>query len=71
MSKLNHHDIYNSDVGVHFSEYPFESTSESVPDTDTTLIKSIYDDEMYHILSLLQSDHDDDILDVVLHILHA
>ena len=44
MGRLNHHAIYDGGVEVHPSEYPFESNSESVPDPDTTPIKSIYDD---------------------------
>ena len=35
----NHLSVDNVDVDVYPSEYPFESTSESVPDPDTTLIK--------------------------------
>ena len=41
--KLNHCAIGNGDVEVHPSEYPFEYTSEYVPDPDTTPIKSIDD----------------------------
>ena len=47
---LNQRAIDNSDVEVHPSEFPVESNSESVPDPYTTLIKSIYDDEMDHLL---------------------
>ena len=50
MVRLDHHSIDNSDVEVHPSDFPFESKYESVIDPDTTLIKSIYDDEMDHIL---------------------
>ena len=41
---LNHHAINNGDIEVHPSMFPVEFNSESVPDTDTTPIKSI-DDE--------------------------
>ena len=64
MGRLNHHVIDNGDVEVHSSEYRFQSTSDSVLDPDTTLIKPIDDDEMYQVLELFHSDHDDDILDV-------
>ena len=64
MGRINHHVIYNGDVKVHPSEYPFESTSEYVPYIYTTLIKSIDDDEMYQLLELFHSDYDDNILDV-------
>ena len=46
MGILNHHDINNGNVEVHPSEYPFESTSESVPDSNTTPIKSVDDDKI-------------------------
>ena len=39
MGRLNNHDIENGDAEVHPSEFPFESNSESVPDTDNTPIK--------------------------------
>ena len=52
MGRLNHHAIDNGDVDVHPSEFPFEYNSESIPDTDTTPIKSIDDDEMDHLLEL-------------------
>ena len=45
MGILNHHSIDNGDVEFHPLEFPFESNSESVPDPDTTPIKSIDDDE--------------------------
>ena len=66
---LNHHVIDNGDVEVHPSEFPVKSNSEYVPDADTTLIKSIYDDGMDHLLELFHSEHDDDLLDVDLHML--
>ena len=49
-ARLNHHVIDDSDVEVHPSEFPFESNSEYVPDTDTTIIQSIDDNEMDHLL---------------------
>ena len=61
---LNQHDIYNDAVEFHPSYSPFESNSESVPDLETTLIKSIDDDEMDHILELIHPENDDDLLDV-------
>ena len=71
MGKLNHHDIDNVDVEVHPSELTFESNSEYVTDTYTTMIKSIDDDEMDHLLELLHSEHDYDILNVDLQMLQA
>ena len=68
---LDHHDIDNGDVEVHPSEFPVEYNYESVTDPDTTLIKSIDDYDMYHILELFQSEHDNDILDVDLQIIWA
>ena len=44
MEIINQHAIDNGDVKVHPSKYPFESTSESVPDPDINLIKSTDDD---------------------------
>ena len=52
MGRLNHHAIDNGDVKVPTSEFPVEFNSESVPDSDTTPIKSIDDDEMDHLLGL-------------------
>ena len=43
MGILNHHDVDNGDVEVYPSDYPFESTYESITDLDTTPIKSIDD----------------------------
>ena len=40
MGRINHYAIYNSDIDVHPSDYPFESASEYVPDTGITQIKS-------------------------------
>ena len=39
MGGINNNDVGNGDVEVSTSEYPFEYTSDSVPDTDTTSIK--------------------------------
>ena len=39
----NHHAIDNSDVKAHTSDFSVEFNSESVPDPDTTTIKSIDD----------------------------
>ena len=41
MGILNHHAIDDGDVDIHASEFSVESHSESVPDPDTTPIKSI------------------------------
>ena len=67
--RLNNHAIDNGDVEVHPSEFPVESNSESIPDLDTTMIKSIDDNEMDHLLVLLHSEHDDDLLYIVLQML--
>ena len=66
---LNHFAIVNGNVEVHPSEFPVESNYEYVPDPDTTLIKSIYDDEMDYLMEFFRSEHDDDLLDVDLYIL--
>ena len=50
MGKLNHHSIDNGDVKIPISDVPVESNYDSVPDPDTTPIKSIDDDEMDHLL---------------------
>ena len=44
VGRLNHHAMDNGDVEIHPSEFPVEFNSESVPDPDTTPIKSIDDD---------------------------
>ena len=46
-------------------KFPVDYNSESVP------IKSIDDDEMDHILEFFHSRHDEDLLDVDLHMLQA
>ena len=68
MGKLNHHAIDNGDIT---SDIPVESSYESVPDPDTTPIKSIDDDKMDHLMELFHSEHDGNLLDVDLHILQA
>ena len=55
MGRLNHHAIDNGDFNVPNSEFPVESNSESVPDPETTPVKSIDDNEMDHLLELLHS----------------
>ena len=67
--RLNHHDIDNGDVKVQTSYFLVEFNYKSVPDLDTTPIKSIDDDEMDYLLELFHSEHDEDLLDVELHIL--
>ena len=42
--RRNHNSIENSDVEFHPSEFLVEYNPEYVPDTDTTMIKSIDDD---------------------------
>ena len=68
MGKLKHHAIDNGDIT---SDVPVESNYDSVPYPDTPPIKSIDDDEMDHLLELFHSEHDDDLLDVDLHMLQA
>ena len=64
LGRLNHHVIDNCDVEVYPSEYPFESTSEYVLHTETTLIKLIDDGKINQVLELFHSYNDDDLLDV-------
>ena len=71
MGKINHRAIYNVDVKITASEVPTESNYDSVPDPDTTPIKSIDDDEIDHLLEFFHSKHDDDLLDVYLQMLQA
>ena len=49
MGRINHNTVDNDDVEVHPTEFQFQSNSESVPDPDTTPIKSINDDGMGHV----------------------
>ena len=53
--KLNHYAIDNGDVKTPTSYFPVESNYESVPDPDTSQIKSIDDDEMDHLLEFYHS----------------
>ena len=69
--RLNYHAVDNSDVEVHTSEYPFECTSGSIPYADTTMIKSIDDDEMDQLLGFFHSEYDGNLLDVDFHMLQA
>ena len=55
MGRLNHYAIDNGDIKVPTSEFPVESKSESVPDSDTNPIKSIDDDYMDNILEFFHS----------------
>ena len=71
MGKLNHHAIDDGYVKIPTSDFPVESNYESVPDPDTTSIKSIDDDEMNHLLELFHPEHDEYLLDVYLQILQA
>ena len=61
---LNNYAIDNGDVEFQPSEFPVESHYESFPYTDSTPIKSIDDDEIYRLLELFHSEHDEDIIDV-------
>ena len=71
IGRLNHHVINNGDVKVATSEFPVEFDSESIPDPYTTLIKSIDDDEMDHLLEFFYSEHDKDLLNVGLQMLQS
>ena len=71
IGKLNHHAIDNGDVKITTSYVPVESNYDSVPYPDITPIKSIDDDETDHILEFFHSEHDDDLLDVDLHMLQS
>ena len=71
MGKLNHHAIDNGDVKIPTSYVPVEYNYDSVPDPDTTPIKSIDDDEMDNLLEFFHSEHDYDLLDVDLQMLQA
>ena len=71
MGGLNHNSIDIGDIDVRPSEFPVESNSESVPDSDTTLIKSMYDDKTDHLLEISHSEHDEYILDIDIQILQA
>ena len=71
MGKLDHSAIDNGDVKIPNSDVPVESNYDSVPDPDTTPIKSVDDYEMDHLLELFHSEHDDDLLDFDLQMLQA
>ena len=70
MERLNNHTIDNGDVEFNSSQFPVEFNLESVTDKDPTLIESINDDEMDHLLEFINSENDD-ILDVDLQILQS
>ena len=71
MGRLNHHAIDKVYVEVQPSGFPVEYKSESVPDPDTTSIKSIDDDEMGHLLEFFHPEHDEDLLYVDIQMLQA
>ena len=71
MGRIDHHAIDNGNVEFQLSYFPAESNPEPVPDPESTPIKSIDKYEMDHLLELFHSEHDDNILDVDLHMLHA
>ena len=64
MGRLNHCYIDNGGVKLSSSYFPVEFKSGSFPDPDTPLIKSIDDDEMYHLLEFFHSEYDEDILNI-------
>ena len=59
MGRINHRAIDSNDFEVHTSEFPVELNSEYFQYPDTTLIKSISDYEMYHLLEFFHSEHDE------------
>ena len=66
MGRLNHHSVDNNDVNFQTLGYPFGSTSDSVPDTDTTPTKSIGDSEMDQLVEISHPEHYDNMLDAEL-----
>ena len=68
MEKINYHAIDNGDITL---DVPVESSYDSVPDPDTTTIKSIDDDDMDNVLELSYSEYYDNLLDVDLQTLQA
>ena len=64
--RLNNHAIDKGDVEVHPSEFPVKFNSESVLDPYNTLIRSVDDDEMYHLLEFFHPEHDEDLMYVEL-----
>ena len=71
MGRLNHHAIENGNVEVKPSKFPVEYNSESIPDLETNQIISIDDYEMNHLLEFFHSEHDDDLLDVDIHVIQV
>ena len=71
MGRLNHHSVDNGDVEIQPSDLPVEFISESVSDPETTMIKSIDDDEMDHTLEFFHSEHDELFLFIGLLMLQA
>ena len=71
LGRLYHLSVDNGDAKFPNSEFPVEFKSESFMDLDTTQIKSIENDEIYHLLELSHSEHDEDILDVDLQMLQT
>ena len=55
MEILDYRAIDNSDVEIYPSEFPVQPNYESVPDIDTTAIKSTNDDEMVHLPAFFHS----------------
>ena len=50
MGRLSHHAVDNGNLEVYPSYHPSEYPSDSVPEPDSTTIKSIDDDKMYQLL---------------------
>ena len=69
--KLNYHAIDSGDVKIPTSDFLFEYKFESVPDIETTTIKSIDDDETHHLLEFFHSEHDEDLLNIDLQMFQA
>ena len=63
MGKLNHYTVDNGDIEEHSSDY--------MPDTDQTPIKSNKNDEMDQLIELLNLEHYDDIIDVDLQMIQS
>ena len=71
MGNLNHRAIDNGIIKIPTSDVPVKSNYDSVPDPDTTPIKSIDDDNLDHLLELFHPEHNDNLLDVDLHMIQA
>ena len=69
MWRLIHYSFGNRDVEFYPSEFTFECNSDSVTYSDTNLIQSSNDDEMYHLLYFFRTGRDDDIFVVDLQML--